>query len=471
MAAASEKPALFAQGLASSYEAFHHTREEKDEARIVDPEIDALGAAAESVSGTPNLDSGRSWLGVPLEWYLEKIQYHIPSRAAPQQDRYLHPKVHATVDQVVELWARGEKVLVFCFYLETVAALGEHIAAAIEQKTYEIAAERLGLRVDLAEKWINRATRNIARKNSLLRREIEREMNRLVSQSDPLLKPHEARVVAWLSAYVRTPSFLVRNLPLGNDELRAAFDESQAGTKVFERAANAISVAMDSEADASGQTFRQKIEEFLRFAADLAERTRFALSVNDAEEDTVDPLEHYFAGIERHRNLDADDAGTRVTFGGGRTPRISEVVRTAHGGTGKATRERLMWAFNSPIFPEVLVSSRILSEGIDLHRFCRHIIHHDLDWNPSVLEQRNGRVDRIRCKAETTNRPIEIFQPFIAGGADEKMFRVVKDRERWFQIVMGKDFKLDEATTERLARRVPLPAQLADELLFRLEPR
>jgi hypothetical protein len=35
-----------------------------------------------------------------------------------------------------------------------------------------------------------------------------------------------------------------------------------------------------------------------------------------------------------------------------------------------------VWAFNSPIFPDVLVSSRILSEGVDLHRFCRHVIHH-----------------------------------------------------------------------------------------------
>jgi len=227
---------------------------------------------------------------------------------------------------------------------------------------------------------------------------------------------------------------------------------------------------MDSEADASGQTFRQKVEEFLRFAADLAERARFAPSPSDEEEDAVDPLEHYFAAFERRRDSDADDAGTRVRFGGGRTPRISEVVRIAHGGTAKATRERLMWAFNSPIFPEVLVSSRILSEGVDLHRFCRHVIHHDLDWNPSVLEQRNGRVDRIRCWAETTNKPIEIFQPFIAGGADEKMFRVVKDRERWFQIVMGQDFKLDEATMEKLARRVPLPAQLAGQLLFQLGP-
>jgi len=36
-----------------------------------------------------------------------------------------------------------------------------------------------------------------------------------------------------------------------------------------------------------------------------------------------------------------------------------------------------------------------------------------------------------------------IHQPYIAGSADEKMFRVVRDRERWFQIVMGQKFEVD----------------------------
>jgi hypothetical protein len=56
--------------------------------------------------------------------------------------------------------------------------------------------------------------------------------------------------------------------------------------------------------------------------------------------------------------------------------------------------------------------------------------------------------DRIRCKAEQTHQPIVIYEPFLAGSADEKMFRVVKDRERWFQIVMGQKFGLDEGATE-----------------------
>ena len=85
-----------------------------------------------------------------------------------------------------------------------------------------------------------------------------------------------------------------------------------------------------------------------------------------------------------------------------------------------------------------------------------------------ALEQKTGRLDRIRCKAELVFQPIVIYEPFIAGSADEKMYRVVKDRERWFQIVMGQKFEFDEKTAEDLARRVPLPEALAQSLVFDL---
>ena len=49
------------------------------------------------------------------------------------------------------------------------------------------------------------------------------------------------------------------------------------------------------------------------------------------------------------------------------------------------------------------------------------------------------------------------------------MFRVVRDRERWFQVVMGEQYKTDELTTDRLADRVPLPERAAADLAFRLE--
>jgi len=42
------------------------------------------------------------------------------------------------------------------------------------------------------------------------------------------------------------------------------------------------------------------------------------------------------------------------------------------------------------------------------------------------------------------------------------MFHVMKDRERWFSVVMGPDS--GERATEQQATRVPLPVPLAEQL-------
>ena len=117
----------------------------------------------------------------------------------------------------------------------------------------------------------------------------------------------------------------------------------------------------------------------------------------------------------------------------------------------------------------MLIASSVLAEGVDLHPKCRHVIHHDLDWNPSVLEQRTGRVDRLGGKSELSGHPIVVYEPFLEATQDEKQFRVVKDRERWFNVVMGEKLELDEWTMDRIARRVELPEEAAQELAFRLE--
>jgi hypothetical protein len=67
---------------------------------------------------------------------------------------------------------------------------------------------------------------------------------------------------------------------------------------------------------------------------------------------------------------------------------------------GMSNRDRYFLGFNTPYRPEILISTSVGQEGIDLHRECRHVIHHDLDWNPAVIEQRTGRVDRIGSKVE-----------------------------------------------------------------------
>ena len=74
------------------------------------------------------------------------------------------------------------------------------------------------------------------------------------------------------------------------------------------------------------------------------------------------------------------------------------VVQLVKGDT--ANRDHFFLGFNTPYRPEVLISTSVGQEGIDLHRECRHIIHHDLCWNPATIEQRTGRVDRIGSKVE-----------------------------------------------------------------------
>jgi len=49
--------------------------------------------------------------------------------------------------------------------------------------------------------------------------------------------------------------------------------------------------------------------------------------------------------------------------------------------------------------PAILVCTEVAGEGLDF-QFCRYLINYDMPWNPSKLEQRVGRLDRIGQEAE-----------------------------------------------------------------------
>ena len=52
-------------------------------------------------------------------------------------------------------------------------------------------------------------------------------------------------------------------------------------------------------------------------------------------------------------------------------------------------------AFNSPFWPNVLVTTSVGQEGIDLHPWCDALAHWDLATSPVALEQREGRITRF----------------------------------------------------------------------------
>lgn len=69
-----------------------------------------------------------------------------------------------------------------------------------------------------------------------------------------------------------------------------------------------------------------------------------------------------------------------------------------HGGIGNDRHSELA-RFESIHGPNVLLSSEVGSEGIDL-QFARVLVNYDLPWNPMKVEQRIGRIDRLGQKAE-----------------------------------------------------------------------
>ena len=85
-----------------------------------------------------------------------------------------------------------------------------------------------------------------------------------------------------------------------------------------------------------------------------------------------------------------------------------------------------------------------------------------------MLEQRTGRLDRIGALAEREGRNIEVYEPYLAGTHDEKMFRVVKDRAQWFDVVMGRPTGADEHVTDAEETRVPLHNKIREALAMDL---
>ncbi|MGA1802209.1 helicase-related protein [Rhizobium sp. HT1-10] len=79
-----------------------------------------------------------------------------------------------------------------------------------------------------------------------------------------------------------------------------------------------------------------------------------------------------------------------------KAPRAS-FARMLHGSTSVTTRRLVQLAFNrSGSEPHVLVAQSLVGrEGLNLHESCRTVILLHLEWNPAVVEQQIGRVDRM----------------------------------------------------------------------------
>jgi superfamily II DNA or RNA helicase len=87
-----------------------------------------------------------------------------------------------------------------------------------------------------------------------------------------------------------------------------------------------------------------------------------------------------------------------------------------HGGMDQEERENVKAAFQTN--PQdadirILLATDAASEGIDLQNYCNCLIHIEIPYNPNVMEQRNGRIDRHGQKHDE----VLIWHPADGGAA------------------------------------------------------
>lgn len=119
-------------------------------------------------------------------------------------------------------------------------------------------------------------------------------------------------------------------------------------------------------------------------------------------------------------------------------------ARLMYGDTGQESRRMIQLAFNrAKSFPSVLVAQSLVGrEGLNLHKSCRIVVLLHPEWNPGVVEQQIGRVDRVDSRwchelktALESETPadrlprIEVRPVVFRGTYDEYNWKVL--RERW----------------------------------------
>ena len=117
-------------------------------------------------------------------------------------------------------------------------------------------------------------------------------------------------------------------------------------------------------------------------------------------------------------------------------------ARLMYGKTSPSSRRMIQAAFNRlPSFPRVLVAQSMVGrEGLNLHKACRVVVLLHPEWNPGVVEQQIGRVDRVGSRwadecakairdGERELPRIEVRPVVFRGTYDEHNWRIL--RERW----------------------------------------
>ena len=120
---------------------------------------------------------------------------------------------------------------------------------------------------------------------------------------------------------------------------------------------------------------------------------------------------------------------------------IGEKVLCFHGNSGEAVKDAVIENFDARARRKkddymILVSTEVLSEGVNLHR-SNIVINYDIPWNPTRLMQRVGRVNRIDTEFDeiyTFN-----FFPTVQSEDEIKLRKIAESKINAFLTLLGGD--------------------------------
>jgi superfamily II DNA or RNA helicase len=365
------------------------------------------------------------------EWWLNTIR-----QAFDQGDESLfdHPAIKKAVETIEEETHRGQKVLVFGRFTRPLRALVDLLNARemlrrVQNKEPWPQAKVHGDRDGDSEnsEWlaVRAAHRQLMSPLQLetldetLRIRYERERQRREDFRDCLIAKIEA---GWQTHNAGTHFRAIF------DAFRCSIDANTAGEKAEQSSLALVARAMmellesvDAEAPEYASTFCQLIEA--------------VCDNNDADDDDyeIDAVEATKLWDEIEVRLKNEYTRTQGGF-----------ARLMYGGTSPESRRMIQLAFNrTESFPRVLVAQSLVGrEGLNLHKSCRIVVLLHPEWNPGVVEQQIGRVDRVDShwcnelkKAIDSGTPadhlprIEVRPVIFHGTYDEHNWKVL--RERW----------------------------------------
>jgi SNF2 family DNA or RNA helicase len=380
---------------------------------------------------------------------------------------------------------------------------------------------------ELREERFRSERKSVQNAAALITTSLQKRLLSSVEAFARTLAVHRRSVEAQKAAPTPTPELEPENLPLlltppGRDDDRGELDDEQIGAEEDAQMEAASRAARKTKDDASDQKARE--DEL------LDEMTRIAGAARGQPDARVAKLvdwirEHMCPGLppltgngrtaqgkwnDRRVLIFTEYTDTkryleqqlRAAVEG--TDGAEERIATFTGGMGEDTREEIKKAFNTDPTKHalrILIATDAAREGVNLQNHCADLFHFDVPWNPSRMEQRNGRIDRklqraevVRChyfyyhqrpedavlkaliaKTEKIQRELGSLTPVVdrrlekllqAGIRREAAARLAKEIEQDEQA--DERSRIDEELEETREREVALQKQL-DELRDLLE--